>query len=182
MRRTSPVCLLLIIVSCGPQFKNETEELTYLRAVASPSPEQWRRRRELTLAVVEREIGKASELKWEPAIQVLEGVIDFVGPAEEFKGERERAQALIALERLTMIGRERPSLPRDTDPLGTELRRARSMDNPPDHIIGAMTAYEELARGIPKPRRGSLRPPDSGSSKKSAPGPPQEKILKNPIV
>jgi hypothetical protein len=39
--------LALALPACGPGFASESEELAYLSSLANPSPDQWKRRREL---------------------------------------------------------------------------------------------------------------------------------------
>jgi hypothetical protein len=47
MRVALMLAVLLVVIGCGPKFKDSSEELRYLNSLSNPSVEQFRRREEL---------------------------------------------------------------------------------------------------------------------------------------
>jgi hypothetical protein len=78
MMKLAPIFLALTLcgipLGCGDHFASEKDELEYLSSVASPTPRQWNRRKELAKAEADREVAEhdhwqADGMKWDAILR-----------------------------------------------------------------------------------------------------------------
>jgi len=182
--RYAALCVLVCLVGCGggggsATFSSESEELAYLHAVGSPTPEQWKRRNELQakadkVAQEERrkaqEFNEAQRAKEEAETRRVEerkkAIVreDLISEAEIHEGGKRYTAAIESYKKLLTrhAGTEEANKAAAKIKALGPLAKAELRQQKIDELVGlakkyeqerswstAITAYKELVRDYP---------------------------------